>query len=325
MSDNETIEQSDVPEQKDKQKQGAYKPSDFGYKKFEPGERKEALAKAKTGGDKDSEVEAGRLEAELASIDGDSKKTLKPQEVRSLDESVRLSDEERKGTKKNVEVKEKHAFSQILKTLQETPNLPIKSEGENHMFEFTSLTQDGKVVESKEVKKMLEHVDQGGEVPPNVEFQFHTSFKKGRDETENVDVDYRVSLQQIMRDGLETTLSSLLSLSYAAASNYDAKRAKMVVEGGKVEVEKPKPAESGEENPLDSLRKQLSAAKVQTSSIQTGQWKALEVSLPEKQKQLSIVYDGAIFQVTEKSIDKTVELPIQSPAEILHYIEKESK
>lgn len=325
MSGNEVIEQPDVPENPDKKeapKKSAFKPGDFGYKKFEAKEHKAALLKAKSGEDKEGEEATRRLEAELEAAGGGDKKTLKPQELKTLDESVKLKDEDKKAPKDVMAQKERLAFAKLVRTLTENNKLPVDAYQEAHIFEFKGLTKDGKEVKSEEVQKLLEHVDQGGEIPPNIEFQFHTSFKKGRDENEVVDVNYRLNLHQIMRSGLETTLSSLLSLSYAAAENYDEKKGK--TKEGSIEVVKPK-IEKGGENPLENLKKQLNQKNFQTSGIQTAQWSALEVSIPEKQKQLSIVFDGEIFQVTEKRLDKSVELPIKSPSEIIQYIENESK
>lgn len=323
MKENEPIEQPDVVEKKDTPKP---KPSDFGYKKFEPKEHREALLKAKTGQDKESEEETKKLEAELAGMDdGKGKKTLKPQELKGLDDSIKLKEEDRKAPRKTIESLERKAFVKTLKTLTETNKLPIRTEDKTHIFEFKGLTKDGHDVEPQEVQKLLEHVDRGGDIPPNIEFHFHTSFQKDRPETEVIDIDYRTNIHQIMRNGLETTLGSLLSLSYAAASHYDARRVKTNTEAlaGKIETTKPQKENIGQT--LDGLKKQLLDKNIQASTIHTAQWQALEVNIPEKQKQFSIVHDGTIFQLTEKHLDKAVEIPIQTPSEIIQYIEKESK
>lgn len=321
MGENEPIEQPDVNEQK---KTPGVKPEDFGYKKFEPGKHQEAMKKAKEKGDKEGEEEVRRLEAELAG-DGkkDAKKIMKPGDLHALDDTVRLPEEGKKQPKKNIEELEKKAFMKIMKALQEAGKINIKAEGEDHVFEFKSLTRDSKEMKPEEVQKLMEHIDQGGNIPPNIEFQFHTSFKKNRLDTEVVDVDYRLNLHQIMRSGLETTLSSLLTLSYAAASTYDAQKAKRV-EGG----EKQETAEvnsDGIREKMDEMRKQLTGRGLEASVIQTGQWQALNVVAPEKQKQFTVVYDGNIFQLTEKRLDKTVEINIATPSEVLQYIDRELK
>lgn len=320
MGENEPIEQPDVPDGK---KTPQHKPENFGYRRFERAAHQAALSRVKTEKDVEGEEETKRLEAELALVGDGDKKILKPQNLRALDQSVRMTDEEKRGPKKEIESLEKKAFLKIIKTLQENNKLPIQVEDQTHMFEFKGLTKDGKDVQPNEVEKLLEHIDQGGDVPPNIEFHFQTSFKKGREETEAMDVNYRLTLRQIMMGGLETTLSSLLSLSYTAASVYDQRKGKVEAGEGRIDVGGPK--EKPTEGELENLRKQLNQRNIQTSAIQTGQWAALEVAIPEKQKQVAIVYDGAVFQVTEKRQDKTVEVPVTTPAEILQYIEKESK
>lgn len=321
MGENEPIEQPDVNEQK---KAPGVKPEDFGYKKFEPGKHQEAMKKAKEKGDKEGEDEVKRLEAELAG-DGkkETKKIMKPAELRSLDDAIRLPEEEKKQPKKNTEELEKKAFIKIMKALQEAGKMNIKAEGEDHVFEFKSLTRDSKEMKPEEVQKLMEHLDQGGNIPPNIEFQFHASFKKNRLDTEVVDVDYRLNLHQIMRSGLEATLSSLLTLSYAAASTYDAQKAKRSEGGEKQEA----PAMNGEvvREKMDDIRKQLAGKGLETSVIQTGQWQALNVVSPEKQKQFTVVYDGNIFQLTEKRLDTTIEINVTTPSEVLQYIDRELK
>ncbi len=320
MEENEPIEQPDIPEVK---KTPQPKPESFGYRRFERTAHQAALSKAKTAKDIEGEEETKRLEAELEQTGDGGKKTLKPQNLRALDQSVKLTEEEKKAPKKEMESMEKRAFLKIIKTLQESNKLPIQAEDQTHIFEFKGLTKDGKDVQPNEVEKLLEHIDQGGDVPPNIEFHFQTSFKKGREETEAMDVNYRMTLRQIMMGGLETTLSSLLSLSYTAASVYDRRKGKTATEGGEIEVERPK--EEPGKGELDNLRRLLNQRNIQTSTIQTGQWAALEVAMPEKQKQVVIVYDGAVFQVTEKRPDQTLEVPVTTPAEIMQYIDKESK
>ncbi len=320
MGENEPIEQPDVAERK---KTPTHQPESFGYRRFERTAHQAALSRAKTEKDVEGEEETKRLEAELALVGDGDKKVMKPQNLRALDQSIKLTDEEKKTPEKNRESLEKKAFLKIIKTLQENNKIPIQAEDQTHIFEFKGITKDGKDMQPNEVEKLLEHIDQGGDVPPNIEFHFQTSFKKGREETEAMEVNYRLTLRQIMMGGLETTLGSLLSLSYTAASVYDQKKGKITTDGGKIDIEGPKEKPEGGE--LQNLRKQLSQRNIQTSTIQTGQWAALEVSIPEKQKQVVIVYDGAVFQVAEKRQDKTVEVPVTTPAEILQYIEKESK
>jgi hypothetical protein len=188
------------------------------------------------------------------------------------------------------------------------------------MFEFRGLTKDGKDMEPQEVHKLLEHVDAGGDMPPNIEFHFHTSFQKDRPETEVIDIDYRTNLRQIMRSGLEATLSSLLSLSYDAAAHYGVKKAEQGVEKDQKQKES---AEGG--GVFEDLKKQIESLNIQTSLVRTPQWQALQVDFPEKQKQFSIVFDGAVFTLTERRLDKNIELPARTPAEILQYIENEHK
>jgi|GEM_PF-6388851 len=324
MSGNEVIEQPDVPPEKNIPKM---KPEDFGYKKFKPGEHREALVKAKDAGDKDSEKELERLNKELDGA-GEKEKILKPKELQNLDESIKLKKENKDEPKKSPEdlkLKERQAFVKIIKTLSDKPKFAVDAEGEAHVFEFKGLTKDGKDVKPQEIQKMLEHIDQGGDVPANTEFQFNTSFKKGRDENEQIDIKYRINLKQIMNKGLEATLSGLLELSYAAAETYDSAKAKT----DKGTIESPQKLkekkESLEKNPFEDMKKQLAAKNIQTSSIQAAQWNALEVSIPEKQKQISIVYDGEVFQLKEKRLDKNVETIVSSPSEVMQYIEKASK
>jgi hypothetical protein len=273
--------------------------------------------------EKDSKEEMKKIEEELAAIDGTNKKILKPKDLRALDQSVILKDEDRKSPPKKIQMKERQAFSDIYKALQGNEKLAINVESKQHIFDFKGLTKDGKDVKTQEAQKMLEHIDNGGDIPPNVEFHFHTSFKKDREEGEVVDIDYRINLHQIMREGLEATLGSLLSLSYSAASVYDAGKGKSNVVSGKIETSKS--SESVRKSPLQDIKKQLNKNNISVSIIQTGQWEALQISLPEKQKQISVVYDGGVFKATVKHPDRSVETPVQTPSEVLKFIEKESK
>lgn len=324
MNENEPIEQPDVSEKSKAQKDiPKYKPEDFGYKKFEAGNSVKAEGRAKLLADYDSKIEMQKIEDELASLDSVGKKILKPKDLRSLDQSVILKDEDRKSPPKKMQMKERQAFTDIYKALQGNERLAINTEDKEHIFDFKGLTKDGKDVKTHEAQKMLEHIDNGGDIPPNVEFHFHTTFKKDRDESEVVDIDYRVNIHQIMREGLETTLGSLLSLSYAAASVYDAGKGKNSPVPGKIEINKL--SESPNKNALQDIKKQLSKNNTPVSIIQTGQWEALQVSLPEKQKQISVIYDGDIFKAKVKHPDKSVETPIQNPSEVIKFIEKESK
>lgn len=324
MSGNEIIEQpenQDEPEKKEAPREG----TGLGYKKFEAKEHRLALLKAKSGHDPEGEEETKRLEAELAALDEKSdKKVMKPQALHDLDDSIKLREEDKKAPKKAAETLERQAFVKTLKALQENNKFLIKAEDQNHLFEFAGLHEDGKEVKAQETQKMLEHVDQGGDVPPNVEFHFHTSFKKDREKGEVVDVDYRLNIRQIMRGGLEATLSSLLSLSYAAAAHYDSQKGKEKKEENAPEEPKEQ-KETPKEAPLENLKKQLQALSLNVSAIQTPQWNALEVSLPEKQKQFVVVYDGAVFSLTEKRPDQTIEVGVLTPSEILQYIDKAKK
>ncbi len=322
---NETIEQPDVPDQKSAPK---YQPTDLGYKKFNAGEHGKDIQKAKTlqgKEDEESREQAKRMEAVLAEAREKDQKIMRPDQLHALDNQIKLTKEDKNAPKKAAETKEKQSFMQLVKNLQENNKLPIQSDQESHIFEFRGLSKDNKDVKPEEVQKMLEHMDKGGELPPNVEFQFRTTFKKGREQNEIVDVDYRIGLHQIMRSGLESTLSSLLSLSYAAASSYDARKGKMKMDDGASHIEVGKQrAEKVDEAPLQNLRAMLAKKNLQTSTMQTNQWSGIEVSLPEKQKQFSIVYDGNVFQITEKRIDKTTESVAKTPKEVLEYIEKET-
>lgn len=317
MNENEPIEQPDVKEKKEAK---PLKPEDLGYRSFNASKHREALLKAKAGQDSEGEEETKRLEDELAAMG--HRKVMKAEELRGLDESVRLKEQDRKAPQKTIETMEKKAFARILKNLEESGKLPIQAKEKTHIFEFKGLTKGGKDMEPQEVHKLLEHVDAGGDIPPNIEFHFHTSFQKDRPETEVIDIDYRTNLHQIMRSGLEATLSSLLSLSYDAAAHYGAKKAGQGVETGAEKEEKEK--ESGEAV-FENLKKQIESLNIPTSLIQTPQWRALQVDIPEKQKQLNIGFDGSVFTLTEKRLDKNVELPARTPAEILQYIENEHK
>lgn len=315
MNENEPIEQPEVKEKKDEK---PLKPEDLGYRSFNADEHRKALLKAKTGRDSESEEEARRLEGELAAMGHG--KVMKTEELRALDESVRLKEQDQKAPKKTMESMEKKAFAKIVKNLEENGKLPIQAKEKTHIFEFKGLTKDGKDMEPQEVHKLLEHVDAGGDIPPNIEFHFHTSFQKDRPETEVVDVDYRTNLHQIMRSGLEATLSSLLSLSYDAAAHYGAKKA----EQGAEKEQKQEESVEGEAV-FENLKKQIEGMNIQTSLVRAPQWQALQVDFPEKQKQLNIVFDGSVFTLTEKRLDKNVELPARTPAEIIQYIENEHK
>lgn len=319
MNENEPIEQPDVKEKKERK---PLKPEDLGYRGFNATEHRRALLKAKTGQDSESEEETKRLEGELAAMGHG--KVMKTEELRALDESVKLKEQDRKAPKKATESMEKKAFARVLKNLEENGKLPIQAKEKTHIFDFKGLTKDGKDMEPQEVHKLLEHVDAGGDIPPNIEFHFHTSFQKDRPETEVIDIDYRTNLHQIMRSGLEATLSSLLSLSYDAAAHYGAKRTMQGGEPGAEKEQKQKESVEGRAA-FENLKKQIENLNVPTSLVQTPQWQALQVDFPEKQKQLSIVFDGSVFTLTERRLDKNVELPARTPAEILQYIENEHK
>lgn len=321
MNENEPIEQSDVPEKKDKP---PLRPADFGYRRFNAGEHRKALLRAKSGEDKEGEREAERLESELALMGGG--KIMKPQELKGLDDAVKVREQDRKSSKSALETMERKAFAKILKTLEESGKLPIQAKEKTHIFEFKGLTKDGNDMEPQEVQKLLEHVDAGGDIPPNIEFHFHTSFQKDRPETEVIDIDYRLNLHQIMRSGLETTLGSLLSLSYDAAAHYGARKAGTPGETGR-DREKEKSPENAAEGAaaFEGMKKQLEQWNIPTSVVRTPQWQALQVDIPEKQKQFSVVFDGTVFTLTEKRLDKNTEIPARTPAEILQYIETEHK
>lgn len=326
MGGNETIEQPDIPKEgKEDKNSPSYKPDDFGYKKFKPEEHHRALEKAKGLDDKQDKEELKRLEDELNGLDkNDKQKMLKPEALTSLDESVKIKEEDKKAPPKEVEGRERVAFSKIMQTLQENNKIPIQAEGELHVFEFKGLKKDNKDVKPQEVEKIMEKIDKGGDMPKDIEFRFQTTFKKGREESEAVDVGYNLSLENIMTEGIGKKLSTLMSLSYEAASSYDEMKGKKAPEG--VTIEKPKSLkEAPDLAALENLKKQLEKRNIQTATIQTAQWNALDISLPEKQTQLTVVSDGAVFKVTEKRQDKTVESKIQSPAEVLEYIDKISK
>ena len=320
MKENEPIEQPDVPEEPKVKK---YKPEDFSYKKFNP--EKKPL-KGKDAPDQESEKELRRLERELDAVEdtGARAKTMKPQEVKELDRQVVVKEEDRKAPKKTQEQKERQTLLGLMRTFQVADKLPVGVLGNLHVFEFKGLQREGKEIKGVETQKLLEHVDQGGDIPKNLEFHFHTAFQRGRDENEKMDVDYKVSLQQIMRDGIETTLQTLTALSYYAANNYDAKR-------GRPETEKPEktpvvaPSEQKEQagsTELQAIKTILATKGIQASTIQGEKFQALAVAVPSQARQVLISLTAGIYTVTDKKQDAAKEAAYQAPAEVINAVEK---
>lgn len=320
---NSDIEQPDVPGKAEgPQKDVHYDPEKFGYKKFNPTEHEKDKAKtSKIQKDKDKEAAArmGEVLRDMNSID--HKNTMGSGEISDLDGKVRLSEEDKKSPKQEQEAlkaQEKPAFLELMKTFEVKNKLPIAAEGQTSVFEFKGLVKDGKNTEgpnSKEHQKLVGQIDKGGEVPKNLEFHFQTTFQKGRDQNETVTVNYKVGLHQIMRDGLEKTLQSLLALSYSAAASYDAHGK----DKDSKEAPREKPSETADAK-IESLKKDLAKNKgTQVATIQDlkNNWGVLQVHMPEKQKQYAIVYDGALFHVKTQET-KT----FQHPAEVLQYMEK---
>ncbi len=325
MGGNSIIEQPDHQETNENNEGPPCKPSDFGYKKFNEKQHKEAILNARNGQDKEAKEETKRLEAELAGMgEKNTRNVLKPTELRALDESVKLKEKDKKSSPKAAEELEGRAFLKIVKTLENNNRFLVSAENQEHLFEFKGLTKKGKEVKPQEAEKILEHMDRGGDVPQDIELKFQTSFKKNREKDEAMGVSYTLNIHQIMIGGLEATLSSLLSLSYAAAANYDAVKGRLKPRKGAVESEK-KQTENFPGKPLEDMKTELQKAHLRVATIQTDEWNGLEVSLPERQKQFVVVYDGAVFQLTEKRFDKKVEIPAKTPAEILQYIAEASE
>jgi hypothetical protein len=176
---------------------------------------------------------------------------------------------------------------------------------------------------------MVEKIDGGSDIPPNIEMKFTTTMKKGNEQNEVGSVDFRINMHQIMHSGLEATLSSLLSLSYAAGFNNAEKMQKIKEKNVKQEAGKTKPGEAAEaERALNEIRINLSKRNIQTSVIKTGQLVTLAVILPEQQKQFSIIKTGDVYQITETQKEKpaqTIEKRFSTPAEVTDYIETQTR
>ena len=313
------------------------KPEYLGYKKFVPPEQSDKQSLKSTKEQKEAEEkrdhDQGRVNSELELKGVDPKTALSQQDISSIDSRVKIEKPKTQQEEKaSLKANEKNAFNQLISSLNQANKIPIVVGEDVQVFEFSGLNSKGEKIETKEGKKQQEAIDKGSDVLSNMEFQFTI---KGEPP-----VNFRVSLHQIMRDGLHASLESLLIESNAGAAEYSERtnkeqkdKAAQGAESAEAQKQKnEKSQEAEKESATTALHNLLKANQIQSALAESadGKWATLKVTIPEKNQQFSIRHDDAGFHIKKdaqqsdpRAVSEAAEVTKKSPEEVLIHLQSD--
>ncbi len=218
---------------------------------------------------------------------------VKPRDVNEVDklDNARLAAQEKNPNKNEAKIE---GFNNLMQTVLENPTLMVMSKiGTENVAQtvgFKGLLKDGKEIEPEKLVQLLNPNNKEKDIK-GVDFQF-SAVQKGEKPGESTPVEYTVSLQQMLREGVRPALEKAIQLNNVAGSEYEKP-------GKNTPPKSPEPQKPNEQK-VDQMAavKDIFAGKgLETMAANSKDLSIISVKTTEN-SQLQIAQVSGIFTVT---------------------------